>query len=174
MTLWRRNLLLLILAIALAVVPLAFRRNAEWAGTDTLGMEAIKSIQADYEPWFESLFSAADAGVERHLFGLQAFLGTLVVAGALGWMIGRYRARSSVPGRELTIASWVAGVAIVLAMALFFVQTEFAEIEGLISGVQGLCLGLLGFFLGYRRGERDAPRQTATAPTARGHTRARP
>lgn len=173
MALWQRNFLLLALAIALAIVPLAFLQNAEWAGTDTLGMAAIQDLQADYEPWFESLFSAADAGVERHLFGLQAFLGTLVVAGALGRMIGRYRARSSAPGRELTLATGVAAVAMVLAVALFFIHTEFAEIEGLISGVQGLCLGLLGFFLGYRLGERSATRESGAAPAARPQSRTR-
>lgn len=174
MALWQRNLLLLALAITLAIVPLAFLQNAEWAGTDTLGMAAIQDIQADYEPWSESLFSAADAGVERHLFGLQAFLGTLIVAGTLGWMIGRFRIRSSAPGRELPLATAVAAVAIVLAVALFFVQTEFAEIEGLISGVQGVCLGLLGFFLGYRLGQRSATRGAAAAPAARPQRRARP
>ncbi len=164
MTLWQRNLLLAGLALALAIVPLAFLQGAEWPGADTQSTEAIQELQPDYQPWFESLFSAADLGVEHVLFGVQALLGSLLVSGAVGWMMGRHRAQMGQEGRERSVAMIVAGVGVVVAMALFFVTTEFGEIQAFIAALQGVCIGLLGFFVGYPMGQRSAG--TAGTPTA--------
>jgi cobalt/nickel transport protein len=155
MALWQRNLLLLLGAVALAVAPLLFLQGAEWSGTDTLGMEAISSLQPGFEPWAESVFSPG--AYERYVFGLQALLGMLVLAGGLGWLVGRHRARTG-GGREPVIAAVVATAAVLLAVALLFVQTEFGELQGFICGVQGVGLGTLAFFPGYTVGRRRGDR----------------
>ncbi len=163
MALWQRNLLLFLAAVALAVSPLLFLQGAEWSGTDTLGMEAVRSLQPGFEPWFESVFSPGE--YERYVFGLQAFLGTLVLAGGLGWLAGRRRV-STGDGREPVIAGALASAAFILAVSLLFVHTEFGELQGFICGVQGVCLGTLGFFPGYILGRRSAP-APAPAPAGR-------
>lgn len=152
MKLWQRNLLLAVLAVGLVVIPLAFVQGAEWGGADTQTVDMIKEIRGDYEPWFQSLFAPED--MERYFFGLQALLGTAVLAAAMGWMIGRQQSRGASQGRELRIAGVVIAVAIAAAGALFFVRTEFGEIQALISALQGVCLGLLGFFAGHALGRR--------------------
>ena len=60
-------------------------------GHGRLGTEAIQELAPDYEPWFNSVFSAADAGIEHYFFGFQALLGSLVLTGIVGWLVGRYR-----------------------------------------------------------------------------------
>jgi cobalt/nickel transport protein len=154
MTLWQRNLLLALIALLLAATPLLFLQGAEWGGADTQSVEAIQELQSDYEPWFESVFSPED--MERYVFGLQALIGTLLVVGAVGWMMGRYRAQHGGGGRELTVAGAGAAVAVVVGIVLFFVQTEFGELQAFISALQGLCFGVLGFFPGYQLGRRQA------------------
>jgi cobalt/nickel transport protein len=152
MTLWQRNVLLFLAAVTLGLLPLALLRGAQWSGTDTLGMEAVGVIRPDFEPWFESVFSPAE--FERYIFGLQALLGMLLLSGGFGWLVARHRVRTGREGREPAIVSGIGGAAIVLAVTLFFVETEFGELQGLISGVQGACLGTLGFFPGYALGRR--------------------
>ena len=39
-----------------------------------------------------------------------------------------------------------------MAIALFFVETEFGELQATISASQGIGLGLLAFFVGYPAG----------------------
>jgi cobalt/nickel transport protein len=163
MTLWQRNVLLFLAAVALAVLPLAFLQGAQWSGTDTLGMDAVRAIRPDFEPWFESLYSPA--ALERYFFGLQALLGTLLLSWGFGWLVGRYRVGTGSAGREPAIAAGIGVAAIILAVALFFVETEFGELQGFISGVQGVCLGTLGFLPGYSLGRRTF--QAATLPPVR-------
>lgn len=165
MSLWVRNLLLAVLVVALVALPLLFVQGAEWGATDSLNTEAIGELQPDYQPWFEPLFSAADAGVEHYLFGLQALLGSLVLSGIVGWLIGRYRGMTGTAAPERRGATIVIGVALVLAVLLFFVNTEFGELQAFILAVQGVLVGLLGFFIGYPIGERHGA-ATRTSPGA--------
>ena len=51
----------------------------------------------------------------------------------------------------------VCGIGLVLAIALFFVQTEFGELQAFITALQGVLIGFLGFFVGLPR--RGAPRR---------------
>ena len=87
----RRNWLLAVILILLVVVPLAYRgwvaEGTEWGGADMQGVAAVEELAGeDFEPWFEPIFSPND--LERYLFGLQALLGTLFVAGIVGWILG--------------------------------------------------------------------------------------
>ncbi|MAG36378.1 MAG: hypothetical protein CL878_09055, partial [Dehalococcoidia bacterium] len=108
---------------------------------------------ADFQPWFEPIFSPAE--LERYLFGLQALLGTGLVAAFVGWFLGRSRARRGEGGRsDLAAAGLLSGVGVVVAIALLFVQTEFQELQATISASQGIGLGLLAFFIGYPVGRR--------------------
>ena len=154
----RRNWLLVVILILLVVVPLAYRgwiaEGTEWGGADMQGVAAVEELAGeDFEPWFEPIFSPKD--LERYFFGLQALLGTLLVAGIVGWILGRSRARQGMEsGTDMAIAGVLCAIGVVLAIALFFVETEFGELQATISASQGIGLGLLAFFIGYPLGRR--------------------
>ena len=89
MALWKKNLILSIIVIVLAVLPLLTLKNAEFAGADGLAETAITEINPDYEPWFSSLYEPASGEIESLLFAVQAALG----AGVAGFILGRITAK---------------------------------------------------------------------------------
>ena len=153
-----RNWLLAAVVILLVLVPLAYRgwiaEGTEWGGADMQGVTAVEQLAGDsFKPWFDPIYSPAD--LERYFFGLQALLGTLLVAGFVGWLLGRSRARNGISsGTDLAIAAALSAIGVVMAIALFFVETEFGELQATISASQGIGLGLLAFFVGYPLGRR--------------------
>ncbi len=159
MSLTRRNWLLALAVILLVAVPLAYRgwiaEGTEWGGADTQGAEAVEELAGDdFVPWFDSVYSPED--LEPFFFGLQALLGTLLVAGIVGWILGRSRARHGIAGNtDMTIAGVLCVAGVVLAVALLFVETEFGELQATMMAVQGIGVGLLAFFIGYPLGRRS-------------------
>ena len=89
MALWKKNLILSIIVIVLAVLPLITLKNAEFAGADGLAETAITEINPDYGPWFSSLYEPASGEIESLLFAVQAALG----AGVAGFILGRITAK---------------------------------------------------------------------------------
>ena len=163
MKMWVRNLLLAVLAIGLVAVPLLFVQGAEWGATDGRNTEAIQELQPDYEPWFQSIFSPADLGIEPYMFGLQALLGSLALSAAMGWLIGRTRVRPEDGQSDLRVAGIVVAVGLVVAVVLLFVETEFGELQAFKTALQGLAVGFLGFFPGYLSGRRGAVARLASS-----------
>ena len=157
-----RNWLLAAVVILLVLVPLAYRGwiadGTEWGGADMQGAAAVEQLAGEgFEAWFEPIYSPED--LERYYFGLQALLGTLLVAGFVGWLLGRSRARNGISsGTDLAIAGGLSALGIIMAVALFFVETEFGELQATISASQGIGLGLLAFFIGYPLGRRTGAR----------------
>ena len=153
-----RNWLLAAVVILLVLVPLAYRgwiaEGTEWGGADMQGVAAVEQLAGDsFKPWFDPIYSPAD--LERYYFGLQALLGTLLVAGFVGWLLGRSRARNGMgSGTDLIIAGALSALGVIMAIALLFVETEFGELQATISASQGIGLGLLAFFVGYPLGRR--------------------
>jgi cobalt/nickel transport protein len=160
MSIGQRNLLLIVLAVLIAGIPALMAlgvlpplvADAPWSGGDTQLTETVGAINEDYEPWFEPFFAPGD--MERYLFGMQAFLGTLLAAGFLGWLVGRRHAQTGHDGGERRVAMIVAAIGIVVAVALLLVQTELGELQAFITSLQGVGLGTLGFFAGYPLGAR--------------------
>ncbi len=154
----RRNWLLALLVLLLVAVPLAYRgwlaEGTEWGGADMQGAAAVEELAGeDFVPWFDPIYSPED--LERYYFGLQALLGTLLVAGIVGWILGRSRARHGIAGSsDMTIAGVLCAVGVLLGVALFFVETEFGELQATITASQGIGFGLLAFFIGYPLGRR--------------------
>ena len=89
MALWKKNLILSIIVIVLAVLPLITLKNAEFAGADGLAETAITEINPDYEPWFSSLYEPASGEIESLLFFFFSALG----AGVAGFILGRITAK---------------------------------------------------------------------------------
>lgn len=153
-----RNWLLAAVVILLVLVPLAYRgwiaEGTEWGGADMQGVAAVEELAGEgFEAWFEPIYSPED--LEAFFFGLQALLGTLLVAALVGWLLGRSRARNGISsGTDLTIAGVLSVIGVVMAIALLFVETEFGELQATIAASQGIGLGLLAFFVGYPLGRR--------------------
>lgn len=83
---WKKNVLLLILVILLAVVPLYLCRGAEFGGADGEAENVIMEMAPDYKPWFEPIMEPASGEIESLLFALQAAIGSGIVFFILGRM----------------------------------------------------------------------------------------
>ncbi|MBU7005844.1 energy-coupling factor ABC transporter substrate-binding protein [Phosphitispora fastidiosa] len=93
----RKNLILILLVVLLAVVPLLMNRGAEFGGADGQAEEVITQINPDYQPWFSSLWEPPSGEIESLLFALQAALG----AGFIGYYIGYVRGRKKAEEKEI-------------------------------------------------------------------------
>ena len=90
----KRNLLLLLGAVVLAIIPLVMWRSQFdqeiFEGADTLAKEKVHEINPDYEPWYTSFWEPPSGEIESLLFALQAAIGAGLVCYALGYYRGRY------------------------------------------------------------------------------------
>lgn len=89
MALWKRNVILSIFVIVLAVLPLVMLKDAEFSGADGLAETAITEINPDYKPWFSSIYEPESGEIESLLFSVQAAIG----AGVVGFVLGRITAK---------------------------------------------------------------------------------
>lgn len=89
MKLWQKNLILVLLVVAIAAVPLWLCKDAEFGGADGMAEELIQETHPDYEPWFSPIFEPASGEIESLLFALQAAAGSGVVFFILGRMTAK-------------------------------------------------------------------------------------
>lgn len=88
MKLWQKNLILLTFVVLIAVLPLIFLKDAEFAGADSIAEAEITRIAPTYEAWYQPWFEPASGEIESLLFALQAAIG----AGVVGYVLGRITA----------------------------------------------------------------------------------
>jgi cobalt/nickel transport protein len=86
----KKNMLLLLVVIILAVIPLFIQKGAEFGGADGQVEEAISKIAPDYKPWFNAIWEPPSGEIESLLFALQAAIG----AGFIGYFIGFMRGKN--------------------------------------------------------------------------------
>ncbi len=84
-----KNIILILMVLALAIVPLIIVKNAEFAGADSIAEEAIGEINPEYEPWFSPIFEPPSGEVESLLFVLQAVIGAGIIGFGFGYMKGK-------------------------------------------------------------------------------------
>lgn len=91
-----RNAFLLLMAVALAIVPLfmGFQGDEVFGGADGEAQALITEIRPDYRPWFEPVWQPPSGEIASLLFVLQAALG----AGFLGYYLGLRRGQVRVRG----------------------------------------------------------------------------
>ena len=88
-------IILLIIAVAIAVIPLFALKGAEFGGSDDAGSVMVEEIQGDaYDPWFtpvmETLIDGELPGeVESLLFCVQTGIGVGVIAFFMGRFVER-------------------------------------------------------------------------------------
>lgn len=86
----KKNLLLLLGVIILAILPIFMLQDAEFGGADGEAEEAITEIATDYEPWFNAIWEPPSGEIESLLFVLQGVLGALIIGYFIGYMRGKY------------------------------------------------------------------------------------
>ena len=84
-----KNIILLLIVIALAIIPLWLQKGAEFGGADNKATAIITQIKPDYKPWFNSIWTPPSKEIESLLFALQASIGSLVVGYYFGYVRGR-------------------------------------------------------------------------------------
>lgn len=89
---YKKNLILLLIAVAIVLVPLIFTGDSEFAGADGEAEELIVEIDPDYEPWAEPLWEPPSGEIESLLFSVQVAIG----AGAVGYVLGMLRERKKI------------------------------------------------------------------------------
>ena len=91
MKLWKKNLLLILLALAICVIPLAVVKG-EYGGSDDQAESVITEIKPDYKPWASSIFEPPSGEIESLLFCLQAAIGGGIIGFGFGKLSERYKA----------------------------------------------------------------------------------
>lgn len=85
----KKNLLLLLAVVVLAILPILFLQDAEFGGADGEAEEAITEIATDYEPWFSAIWEPPSGEIESLLFVLQGVIGALIIGYFIGYMRGK-------------------------------------------------------------------------------------
>ncbi|EKE04019.1 MAG: hypothetical protein ACD_20C00118G0009 [uncultured bacterium] len=86
-----KNIILVIMIIAITAIPLFTAKDAEFAGADGQAEELITVINDTYKPWFKPLWEPPSGEVEGLLFALQAAIG----AGFIGYFLGLSRGKNT-------------------------------------------------------------------------------
>jgi len=82
------SLILIGLVILLATIPLFLVKDSEFGGADGQAGELIQAIDASYTPWAESIWAPPGGETESLLFCLQAVIGSAVLFGGIGYLVG--------------------------------------------------------------------------------------
>lgn len=91
-----KNIILAVLVVILAIFPLVTaKENAEFGGADGQAEELITEIKSDYEPWFESFWEPPSGEIESLLFALQAAIGSGIVCGYIGYLMGKNKRKEN-------------------------------------------------------------------------------
>lgn len=92
MKLSKKNLILILLIVAITILPLIIRSGSEFEGADDQAGDVIGEINPDYQPWAEPLWEPPSGEVESLLFSLQVAIG----AGAIGYILGSFKEKRKV------------------------------------------------------------------------------
>ncbi|MCS7259868.1 MAG: energy-coupling factor ABC transporter substrate-binding protein [Anaerolineae bacterium] len=85
-------LLSAVVVVVLIVLPFVVASEAEFAGADEAGSEAVVSIAPDYDPtWIQSIWEPPSGETESMLFALQAAVGGILIGYFFGYKRGQGR-----------------------------------------------------------------------------------
>ncbi len=91
----RKDIIMLLIVVALAVVPLVIVKTpAEgdiFLGADDKASALIGTISPGYQPWFEPIWTPPSGEIASLLFAVQAGLGCGFLGYYVGLSVGRKR-----------------------------------------------------------------------------------
>jgi len=99
MSMMKRNILMLLAVVALAILPLIIHHggDAEFTGSDSQAEVVINQIRPGYKPWASPIWEPPSGEIESLLFALQAAIG----AGLIGFYFGRKTSADNKPEKRL-------------------------------------------------------------------------
>lgn len=86
----KQNLILVLIAILIIIIPLVFMGGSDFEGADDQAEDVIVEVAPDYEPWAEPLWEPPSGEVESLLFSVQVAIGAIFI----GYMFGVLRERN--------------------------------------------------------------------------------
>lgn len=86
-----KNVVLILLVVALAVFPLYLKQGAEFGGADGQAEKVIGEVKPEYKPWCKPVWEPPSGEIESLFFALQAAAGSGFVFYYLGYVKGRQR-----------------------------------------------------------------------------------
>ena len=87
----KKNWILILFVVILAIFQLVLTNGAEFGGTDGEAEAVIIDIQAEYDPWFSPIWEPPSGEIESVLFALQAVAGTSFIAYYFGFKKGQQK-----------------------------------------------------------------------------------
>ncbi|NCB28416.1 MAG: energy-coupling factor ABC transporter substrate-binding protein [Clostridia bacterium] len=84
-SIWKKNLILVVAVIVLAVIPMYVAKDGEFGGADGQAMDAVSDVDPTYQSWAQPLLEPKSGEIESLLFATQAAIG----AGIVGFVLGR-------------------------------------------------------------------------------------
>lgn len=86
--------ILLVIAVLIAVIPVAVLKGAQFGGSDDAGSVMVEEIHGEYEPWFTPVLETALGGelpgeLESLLFCVQTGIGVGMIAFFMGRFVER-------------------------------------------------------------------------------------
>jgi cobalt/nickel transport protein len=91
------NIILLIIVVAITLVPFVLQRQGEFLGTDDKAEKTITEIKPGYKPWFESIWTPPSGEIESLLFAVQAGIGCFIIGYYIGYVRGRKKKEEDKP-----------------------------------------------------------------------------
>ena len=98
-------IILLVIAVLIAVIPVAALRGAEFGGSEDAGRVMVEEIHGEYEPWFTPVLETALGGelpgeLESLIFCVQTGIGVGVIAFFMGRFVERRKWRKETTSEE--------------------------------------------------------------------------
>jgi cobalt/nickel transport protein len=92
----RRDIIMLLIVVALVVVPLVIVKAPAdgeiFLGADDKASTLVGTISPGYQPWFEPIWTPPSGEIASLLFALQAGIGSGFIGYYIGVSVGRRRA----------------------------------------------------------------------------------
>ncbi|KEI01677.1 energy-coupling factor ABC transporter substrate-binding protein [Clostridium botulinum] len=94
-SMFKKNLILAILVVLIAIGPLIFAKGAKFEGSDDQAEDAITQVDENYKPWFSPVWEPPSGEIESLLFALQAAIGAGIIGYYFGFAKGRKKTDES-------------------------------------------------------------------------------
>lgn len=99
-------IVLIVVAIAIALIPLFALKGAEFGGSDDAGSKMVEKVTGStYEPWFKPVLESLIGGelpseMESLFFCIQTGIGVGIIAYGFGYLVARKKYRKTEDDEE--------------------------------------------------------------------------
>ena len=90
---WMLNIVLLLSAAVIAIVPLVIVKDSTFEGADGKAVEIVEEINEGFQPWYKPFWEPPGGETESFFFAVQAAIGSGVIFYCIGYLKGRREGR---------------------------------------------------------------------------------